>query len=504
MSKENRKHLLVLIGLHLAIVLPMAYWLNIWVDEGSTLYTTERGISFALQNTLADEKQAPLYFWLLSLWREINHSIFFARLFSVVCSIAAIKLFADLARRLFNGKAAILMTAFFALHPYLIWTSLEIRVYSSVVLLSIWLLKLFYEGYFKGENKTKQIYFVLFSVAALYTNYYLGFLLVGNFFALLMVKKWSAAKTYFLQMFIVGAAFAPLLWAIKSQFAANTREFQLEKSVVEGLQILWNFFLSFTLPTEILPPEDATIISIVRLWLMRLAILTGVVLFFKNRRKLSENLLAFGVISATISGFLLIAYFLLGAGLVEIRHASVLFAPIILFVGLFLRNLLPEKTESDEKRNKIVKFSSAILLTIFFVYSIYTLYPNLTKRGDWEKVGAFIEANEKPNQPIIVFTAFDAPTLPYHYHGVNRILPDEKFFDWGFEAEIGSADSWRRQTEFIISEIPADAAEIWLLTNEKCRAGQACEPLENFVQANYTVIQEVKFYKEKVRLLRRK
>lgn len=501
MPNENKKILFVLIVLHLAIALPFAYVLNIWVDEGSTLYTTERGLSYALQTALADEKQAPLYFWFLSVWREINHSIFFARLFSIVCSIAAIKFFYDFAAKLFDLKAAILTTAFFALHPYLIWASVEIRVYSAVVLLSVLLLKSFYEGYFESEKNKAQIYFVLLAVVALYTNYYLGFLLVGNFAALIVCKKFPAAKSYFWQMIIVGVFFAPLLWAMKSQFAANTREFQFEKSLVEGLQILWNFFLTFALPTEVLPPENSTVISFARLWLMRLTILAGIFLFIKNRRKINERFTALAAISAVILGFLFVAYLLLGAGLVEIRHASVLFAPLVLCLGLFLQIVFPDE---NERYNKFLKTASAILIGGFFLYSIFALYPNLTKRGDWEKVGEFIEQNERPNQPIIVFTAFDAPTLPYHYRGINRILPDEKFFDWGFEAEIGSPDSWRRQTEFTVSEIPTDAAEIWLLTNEKCRKGRACEPLENFVQANYTVIQEKDFYKEKVRLLRKK
>jgi len=127
---------------------------------------------------------------------------------------------------------------------------------------------------------------------------------------------------------------------------------------------------------------------------------------------------------------------------------------------------------------------------VFFSYSIYTLYPNLTKRGDWARIGSFLKQNETPNQPIIIFTVFDALALPYHYRGANRILPDEKFFDWELEAEPGSADAWRKQTDFIISKIPAETKEIWLLTNEKCNAGQSCLALENFVEANYNIIQE--------------
>ena len=103
-----------------------------------------------------------------------------------------------------------------------------------------------------------------------------------------------------------------------------------------------------------------------------------------------------------------------------------------------------------------------------------------------------------------MFKAFDALALAYYYKGANKILPDERLFDWELEAEAGSAESWRGQTGFIISEIPPDAPEIWLLTNEKCAVKDACRPLENFVAANYTVISEKDFYKEKVRLLRKR
>lgn len=511
-----RRAFAALVIIHLLIALPLAYFLNIWVDEASTLHTTERGFFDALQNALRDEKQAPFYFWILSLWREISDSIFFARLFSIFCSILAIKFFYDLARKFFDEKSAVLIAAFFALHPYLIWASLEIRVYSLVVLLSVLLIKFFYEGYFESQEIPKssarrspqkaQIFYVLISIVALYTNYYLGFALVGCFVALLVVRRWSAAKIYFLQMLLIGAAFAPLLWAVGEQFAANTSGFQAEKTLFGGWQIFWSFLLTFVLPTEIFPPEEATAVSIFRLWLVRVLILIAAVLLIKNRRRLNEKFFVIGSIVFVIYAFLLAAYFLLGAIYVEIRHAAVLFAPLVLFAGLVIKTIFVNEAngETDSSNRKNVTAFVSVCVAAFFVYSIYSLYPNLTKRGDWARVGAFIERNEKPHQPIIVFTAFDALALPYHYRGANKILPDEKFFEWEFEDAIGSANSWRRQTEYIISEIPPQANEIWLLTNEKCLRGQACEPLENFVRANYTVIVEKDFYTEKVRLLRKK
>lgn len=512
-QKKQTNYVYLMILLHLVIVLPLAYFLNIWVDEASTLYTTEHGFSHAFQNALRDEKQAPLYFWFLSLWRVINDSIFFARLFSVICSVLAIKYFGNLAQKLFNEKAAIFVTAFFALHPYLIWASLEIRVYSLVIFLSVLLLKTFYEGYFELDFKTQRkarIFYILISVIALYTNYYLGFLLVGNFSALLVLRKWREARNYFLQMIPVSIAFLPLVWAIKSQFSANTSGFQEEKFIVEGLRILWNFFLTFVLPTEIFPLEEISSLSFFRLWLMRLAILTFLILIIKNRYRLNEKILAFAMISTIVFMFLLTAYFLLGPVYVGIRHAAVLFVPLVLFIWLILEIILlqqykdVERSQNKFKRQILALISLLILFSAFFSYSIYTLYPNLAKRGDWARIGDFIKQNEKPNQPIIIFRTFDALALPYHYKGVNPIFPNEKFFDWESDDKPGSGNIWKRETEFIIFEIPSDSKEIWLLTNSSCKIGQACQPLENFVEANYTVIEEKDFYEEKVRLLRKK
>ena len=510
MPQNRVKFVFVLIALHLAIVLPLGYILNIWVDEASSLYTTEHGLTATFYSVFADEKQAPLYFLLLSVWREISHSIFFARFLSVILSVLAINFFYDLARKLFDEKAAIFVAAVFAFHPFLIWASLEIRVYSLVILLSVLLLKFWFEAYFSCEDTKPQgreeIFYILTAIVALYTNYYLGFLLVGNFFALVVLRKWHETKRYFLQMLIVGVSIVPLLWAIKMQFAVNTNRFQTPKTLTVGLQFLWNYFLTFVLPTEIFPPETATNISFVRVWLVRLGILTAAILLVRSRKIFDKNILAFGTICAVIFAFLLAAYFLLGEIYVEIRHAAVLFVPLILFIALVLKAIFPQRREGTKiKRIELITvISIAILLVIFFGYSIYSLYPNLTKRGDWARVGAFLEQRETANQTIIVFTAFDAIALPYTYKGANEILPKEKFFDWEFEAPAGSADSWRRQTEFIISKIPPDAPEIWLLTNEKCTVKDACAPLENFVQANYTVIEEKDFYKEKVRLLRKK
>lgn len=503
MSKRN--YILILIVLHLAIVLPLAYFLNIWMDEASTLHTTERGISYAFQNAAADEKQAPLYFYILSLWRTLNHSIFFARLFAVLCGVFSIKLFFDVARRFFDENETKFLTAVFALYPVLIWTSLEIRVYALVILLTILLLKLFFETYFETEKisavqrRKLEIIYIVLAVFALYTNYYLGFILVGNFCALIADKKFKRAKTYFWQMLVGGVFLLPLALIIKQQFAANTGGFQDKISFYEGIRIVWGHLLNFVFPIGFPPLENAKIIYFIRIWLVRLGIVILIFAVVKNkfRALLDERILIFGAITGAVSLLFLGFYFVVGSDYVAARHAIPLFVPLILLAASVFINFLP--------RRSWILF--AFIFACLFSFSIYSRYAPLAKRGDWIRVARFVEANEKPNQPIIIFQNFDALSLPYYYHGVNKILPDKNFFAWSNEASLTSEDALKKQTDFVVSQIPPDAPEIWLATEEICQKEEtkaACRPLENFIEVNYTTLLTQDFYDERVRLLRKK
>ena len=503
-ESQAKKIVFLLIILHLAVALPLGFYLNVWADEGSTLATTGGGFFAALHN-FYDEKQAPLYFWMLSVWREINHSIFFARLFSIICSALAIKFFYDLTKRFFRLETAVIITAIFAPHPFLIWASLEIRLYSLVVLQSVLLLLFFADGFLndaenvsgeaKGAVRRARVYFILTAVFALYTNYYNGFLLVGFFAALLVAGRRQAARIYFWQMFIVGATLLPLAWIINRQFFGRAAVFQPPRSFFDGLRILWNHFLTFVLPTELLSgADDPSTISILRVWLARPAILAAIFVFVKSRKKPGDNILIFGAITLIGNLCLFAVYFIISDEIVALRHASIIFVPTLLFAAAVAVETLPRRA---------APFLLGVT-AIFFAYSIFNLYPHLAKRGDWARVAAYIEANEQPGDVIVVFRSFDVPAFRAQYRGANKILPDEKIFDWDIEDDFGKPDAFRQQIEFVTGEIPPDAETVWLATGESCQISESCAPLEKFVAAHYTIERSADFYLERVRLLRRK
>ena len=352
----------------------------------------------------------------------------------------------------------------------------------------------------KKNIRNTQIFFILTAVFSVYTNYYLGFMLVGFFAVLLVLRRWQAAKTYFLQMFAVGFAILPLLWMIKMQFDVNTGGHFQETNWLVGLKMLWNHYLTFVLPTEIHAPETQTSMSFARLWIIRTATLVIIALLIYKRKIYEGKVAIFGVLSIVIAGFLYFAYFLLSEIYVEIRHASVWFSTVCLLLTAAVSEILPK----DKSKKVYIVGAISVLLMVFYVYGIYSLYPEGVKRGDWQRVAEYIEQNEKQDQPIIIFSNYEALNLPFYYEGKNKILPNENFFKWNYEAEFGSPKASEKQIEYIISTIPKDKNEIWLITEEVCQTTEACVPLEKFVESNYTVIDTKDFYKERVRLLKKK
>ena len=506
--KKQTLIVLALMAIHVIIAVPLAYHLNIWVDEASTLYATQSGFWAAFQTAAAEQKQAPLYFWIVSLLRYLNDSIFFARLLSVICSLAAIWLFSGLASRILKPAAALAMTAFFALHPFLFWASVEIRVYSLVILLTVVLFSAFFAA-FVNDDKTgpdrrrlyPKLWFLAVVIVSLYTNYYLGFVVAGLGFALVVSGRWRDVGNYSLLMVVAGIAFLPMLVELRAEFIAKTGGFVEPRSLSDGLRAIWNHVLTFVLPSEIFPGEDQTVFSIIRVWIVRVAFLIIAAMAIIRRKQITQHTLILGVATAVVCAFLLAAYFLVGHSYIVIRHASILFVPVILFIASLISDAFGGMSIS---RSRSVGLVMGLLILVSFTYGTYAIYPNLTKRGDWARVGEFIRQNESPGQPIVVFLAFEALALRYNYVGVNQILPDERYFTYGPEAAADSPDSHRREIEFIISKIPADADRIWLAVSDKCSTTAACIPLQKYVNANYTIEIEKDFYLEKVYLLKRK
>ncbi|MEZ5306230.1 MAG: glycosyltransferase family 39 protein [Pyrinomonadaceae bacterium] len=485
---------------HLAAALPFVVLLNIWSDEASTLWATRHGLAEAFTASL-NEKQAPFYFIFLSAWRLINDSQVFARIPSLIFALAAIAVFYKLAKRFLDERTAVVSTFFFALHPFLFYTTFEIRVYSLVILFTAVLGVLFFEAYLDSEriSSTKSLLVIAVTLLALLTNYYIGFLLVGFAAGLLATRRYGAFWKFVRDMAIVGVLFTPMVYVVVMQLGQATAGYVDPRSLGEGLRALWNRFLTFTLPTEIYTPEEISSWSFVRLWLVRLAVPLAAITLIWNRRWKDDAIVLLTAVSGVGFVLLLVAYFILGPIYVEIRHSAFLFVPMMLLLATVARRIVPR----GSVRRPLLA-AGGVLLIGFYSYGFSMLYPAGVKRGDWSRVANYVEQNEKPGQPILVFRSYETIAFRLNYSGANEVFPKRGYFTWEYEAPFGSPDIWTNQIKDVTSRIPTQASEVWLLTESTCQETESCRPLEKWVEANYTVLKTKDFYKERVRLLRRR
>ena len=482
----------ILILLHVAVTLFLAYKLNIWVDEAFSLHTTERGVGYAFQQALHFELQAPLYFILLSIWRKLDSTIFFARLLSVASVAVSLRVIAAVSKRLWSEVHPGWIVAVVAFNPVTIGVAVDVRLYALVFLLSALLLLTFYDGYLaQSTSRRARICHVLVAVIALYTQYYTGFLLAGSLCALLVLKRWRPLRQYLLGMAVVALCFTPMLPFIRYQLTAHTAPIYNRESWFEVFK-----FVTWRMKDYLLPLAWDVTLEI-RSWLLRILYITTIYIVYKKRRDIPSEIVAVWTIALVVASCFLITARFSGELLLQIRHTIVLFFPVNLAaLSIFI---LPNK--------KKLVLVWAIIVLAFTVASLGRHYRPLAKSGDWRRVAEYLMTKETPEQTILVFHAGAALPLSRYYAGKNVLVPvprENTFERFDFHDYV-----LRDEREIIVAldRTPGTHERVWLVTDEDCGYADLkynCDVLETYVGKYYTVEETRNFLNSTVRLLRRK
>jgi hypothetical protein len=477
-----------LAGLYLAVALPLAARLDIWIDEAYTLATTGQGLRYAFHQALFFEQQPPLYFVLLSLWRTLDDGVLFARLFSVLCGLAMLFAVAALSRRWLPEAHPAWLTALAGLNPFFFYAALEIRTYAFALLLSALLLLLLHDGYLSPEpRRVARVGFGLVAVAALYTQYYLGFLLAAGAVALLATRRWRPLRNYLPAMAAVAVCFAPMLWLIPRQVSAQGAGERA--SIMEGVPSLAGRIQEYAWPTEGLP---AGLRPVVRVGFL----LALVLLVLIHRRAARQREVAVWTLTAAaVLLFLAVRVGITGPHLMQPRHTAALYLPALLTVFAAVL-LLAEPRRWWALR---IWTGAMILLT---AASMAQTYGALARIGDWARVANFLERNARPGEPILVLTAEAAIPLKHYYRGPNPLLPlpaaeDFKVYDTR-ELELRS----EREIDAALARAPASRS-LWVVTHplhpDWLGIDYGFGVLEGYLAKRYRVERNVRFYGTRVR-----
>jgi hypothetical protein len=471
----------------------LGWIMDIRFDEAFTLETTSRGFFYAIAQAIEFEQQAPLYFALLSLWRRMDLSIFFARSFSLLFYPISIWLAAEAAKRYLRGVDPLVVAAAFAFHQLVFWAALDIRLYTFITAISAALLVLFYDGYLKDDaRRSSRIAFLVIAAVALHTQYYLGFQLAAGAVALAFCAKWHALKRYIKGMAVVGVIFIPMALVVVRQAGIVSGHTDFELTAFDLVREVYRRVVVLFVSVEWIEPDWF------KAWLGRLVLIGfGIVFLIKlTREKLWEDrFLAAFVTVQTI--FFAAAITFVGVQPLQARH----------MIGLVLPFLIIQFSALMVFKNRHITTAWLILIVAANIIFMIGEHRSLAKPGDFRRMAEYVAQYESSGQPVMIVHSDAIYPFKNYYQGVNPLdaLPQiNELTSWNpklnvFRDEAQVAQSFGRWP---------DAKRFWLVSDGWCSHGTLdfnCGILEEFIAENFIVESETPFAGySSVRLLRRR
>lgn len=426
------KNRLYIVGLvFFLITIPLSFIINIWIDEAYTLQTTSGGVMYAFKQAIFVELQAPLYFVFLAIWRIVDSSIFWARMFSVFSIFVSIILFDQLLKGI--TKKTFLFLLLFSIHPITLWAALEIRTYPFTILTVVAYL-FFFKKYYQSNPtnlKNRAIHIGLI-ILGLLNYYYFGFFIAGVFLYL-MISDRKLLKYFVIDMVFPSLICLPLIGLVYFQITEYSFvEMPNYFSLLNLLKFLMiNFFDPFFIPVF---SWSSNAYANIGFRLIFISLFISIV--FSNKKiihQLHTNI--YFVVTLVLIICFFIIYFVLGA--IYAIHPHPVFIQIPLFLTFF--SIL-----ADAKSKPSMK---AIILFLFITSSISLVikFNNPYKFLNYKAIAKEIDKIPE-EQPVFIYTNLSHEVLK-HYVAKERkmiALPEEVKYDsfkYWIISETGPLDS---------------------------------------------------------------
>ncbi|HOC42260.1 MAG TPA: hypothetical protein PKJ99_04495 [Thermoanaerobaculales bacterium] len=493
---------LAIAGAHATIACVLAATLNVWVDEGYSLDTTGRTISYAWRQAIHFESQPPGYFVLVTAWRQICDSVFFARLLSIVCTTASILAAALISEKSLGDRVRpFVLPLLVAAQPLTMFVAVEMRRYALALFLTCGLLICFDKA-FPRTGKASVYWRAAYSLAALaclYTEYFSGFILAAQSVLLIFRRRLSDLGIQLTSLAFVAVLFAPLALDVVSQI--HTYE-TLEPSSMGQIAIIRRF-ASYSLDTLLSTLWFGRWNGAAKLLMMAAAALC-IVKVGRSGAAGKPGLPPIGplIVAAVLGACLMLA--------------STVSAPAFLHPKHFIVVLVPWNLALLSALTAFGRRLAALALTgVVALNCLAGLHEfgHLAKRGDSRRIARFIERNERPGEPIIVFNAEAALGIRHHYRGMNRIVVVPRPVD--YRKYDLRRFILRDESEFWASldGTHDDSHFCWVVTDSctdpesgTCRVGDInfnCTLFEDILNRRFIQLGDVEFFQGRVRHFRR-
>ncbi|TES96047.1 hypothetical protein E3J85_01430 [Patescibacteria group bacterium] len=394
---------------------------GLWYDEAFSAVMVRNPLPEIIEKGVHDV-HPPFYYFLLKLWTLIlGESELALRGFSALFGMLLIIAVYFLVKNLFNRKVALISSFLITIAPFFIQYSQEVRMYTLGAFLAVMSTFYLWKALHNNQARLNLYYwigYVVFTILAIYTHYFLIFTVIAQIAGVLLglivlpkkertnlLKKWWH---FGLSILFTAVFYLPWLPILLKQSNQVREDFWIP--VISLFSVLRTFFVITigSIETKTFLINTIPLILIVAI---------VIVLFKKFKQKSTEK-----------SAFILILSYLfvpiiIGI-LVSLYHSVFLdryfiFAGVAVFIilGLFVNQIKNSKMLIG---GMIIISIIAILLASTNVFGL-----DAPKKG-MRELSAKLEEKHRSNEKIIHSSSFTF--IPFKYYNENKegiIITDE-------------------------------------------------------------------------------
>lgn len=405
-----------------AVRLIWAYSHSIWLDEGYIFWLCRNPLNYIIEN-MTFEPHPPFYFIFMHFWLLLGKSVIWIRLPSVAFSLLSAYFLYLIAKDFVNKKTAILCVFLYSLNPDMLYTEIQARMYSLLILAVISC------TYFalKYIQNNKEKYLWLFSVSAiigLLTHYFFIFVFIPiSVFLFLKSKNKFKIILSILVVLVLTSFWSYFFFLQCFGKSLNTVE-KPETVITSNLQkislIINNTFFAFKSYPDIFKWFNWYFMLIGYI----IPLIAGL-LYLKNNYK---SILAL-FLSIIFFTMLCVCFFSLFSGselLFRTRYNCFLWPFLLLIFSSGFVSLLTYL-------KGVLKYSAVVVLTVMLLLGAIIFYQGINNPyywlQNWKEASKIIEENENPKNDVIIFThLLSFMTFNYYYK------------DWALYADFNPND----------------------------------------------------------------
>lgn len=308
----------------------------LWFDEIFSVHAAEHTWGTIIGFVARDLIHPPLFYLLLKVWMAVGgESLYWLRLFPVALASAAIVPFLYLCRDLkLSIGSRMIALLLFAVNGSLIKYAQEVRMYSLLLLLSLFSVWLFVRYFHKGKGLPA---LVIVNILMVYAHYFGWLVIASEVFAIIVFQR---IKIRAILVMLASCVAASVPWAIAVWMAASGGSdvgqnigWMERPTLFQLAQLGMSLVEPFYFRSSNAEPVTMAAISIPFILLIAAALTLGIVDARKREMEKFETkrLLAIFIVLPLVTAFLaswFLPYSVWGA-----RHLIIVFVPAALLIG---------------------------------------------------------------------------------------------------------------------------------------------------------------------------